>query len=864
MKFLLTRSTAILFAIGAGSVAMAQNFPPDWGVECTDPQNQQPASIPYIANQVNNELFSCVLGGSGTYTFGGGTGPCYGAPIGAKSAPNAGKFCFSYGDWTGGTDGVTGVGSIQQYSNNFHSANLALNFGAPSLPSYAYANLIVDGKKEYFGASFREFFRGFSNRYMFFTQTIGDLDINLHVELVCDAVRMRWLITDTAPTSHNIGLWFGSGVNMLTDELNFPGNASENGANGSGVTPFFNASTNSGRNFKPTYIYLPNQRPPDTDIAFDRATNASTFPAYVDFLFGQTDAFGMRFENEPSEATNDTSTNQPTKANGFTLGKSLFVIGDITDGTPTFPEFLEPDTGFLGSVGFIQKFQTQQVLPGQQLQILNYVRSNWGNGSYSLPYGAVVDAPHLISTRDTNFDGSPNPTGITPNPFTLRTWVDNVGGFAFDQKEFPLNDVRIQLSFDNPGVTIVGGSALRTIPDVEPRQDAFVDYQCKIGPDVVGLVGYKVIIDSQPGTVHKEINGTIVVAARPRTTLYPGPNMISAPYKFADSSWNAILGNFVDPAVPNASVQTYTWDPRQKGYVISLDSERGRGAWAIYHNPANKPQTQNFTGNPQTPPGFNDQTQLVQLASGWNMIGDPYNYSFPINQINGVSSGDPQHAHTFGELVSLGFVSNFVAYWDAAQQAYVYVNSGDGELDPLKGYWINVLTDNDLTLSYPPLFVEGLPGSNRKRKVAPAKMSPTNWKFQVVAQMNNSVDSQNYVGLAPNIVEVRKGRVYEPPMAPNQMVSFATVESINNKAQRLATALNVPKPGYYRWDMSLYTTKAGSVTIRFPNVGVLPTSLQFKFVDETANKIIDPRAVRSYTFAATMGDRRFALVAQPK
>jgi hypothetical protein len=840
--------------------------------------------VPFETNTIFNELMCVTVGRLGTYTFGGGNittppfSPCFEPPGGAKVVPIAGKFTFSNGlfgfDTVDGSGNVIPHGSLQQYSQFFHNANMGLTFGSPDVPAYCYANLIIDGKNTFFGGNTSEFFTGFSNRYIFVQETDGPILTNLQVELVADAVRFRWGFTNGTNAVHNIGLWFGAGATMLTDEADFNGlNYAFTvppflGADASGFVPGLNADTNGGRIFKFSYVYLPNNKPPDTDVKFDRALNAATFPPYVDFLFGQTDAFGFRIENEPSAATDDIPANKPTKATQMTLGKGLFVIDDPASAAPLFPDLILPDTGFLDEACFVQKFPAQQMLGGATIQFLNYVRTNWGNSNYALPFGATVDAPHVVQVASVDYNGKPTVNGVRPNPMTMRVWVDNVGGFAFDQKEFPLQETQVNMVFDTPGLTFVNGNGTNRIGTVAPHLTNFTDFTVMANNNVVGDVNYTCTIEAlAPGPITKIIQGTITFGARPRLNLYPGPNLITAPFVFADSAWSAILAPFVNQAVlPGASIQTYVWDPKQQGYVISLGAERGRAAWVIYNRPTNVnvvPTLQNFLGTPSIPPGFNDSSQLVQLSQGWNMIANPFNYPVPINQINGVSASQPQIAHTFQELVSLGVISNFVAFYDPVAKTYQFVDGTNGLLQPNTGYWIDVFQQADLTLSYPSLFLPGIPESSRAAKVGVVGPQGKNlWQTQLIVKHDSVVDGNNYIGTVASAADVNRYRIFKAPMAPRQTAQIAVVGAMAGKTNLLARSYSVTASSY-KWTIVVDSATKGPVQITMPQLAAVPANFQVRLDDPAINGSQDMRKATTYTYTAAVGRRTLTIAIGP-
>lgn len=836
MNKMMVRALGVSAAFAVATAAFGQA---DWGIICVDPENTMPRTNPYIVNRVFNSLIHVGMGLQGSVTYGGANGPCFNP---AETIPIPGNFLISIGN----------QGSIQKSSPSFEDSGMAVTFGAISDPVWCYATTTKNGARTKWGSGgFSEFFVGFSNRYMSATSTNDNVRAKLQVEVVADAARFRWQMTNLDTEAAGIGLWFGSALAMLTD--------SGSGYTGAIASGFFGQ--------KPLYIYLPNQRPPNTDISFNKNLNPANFPSYVDFLFGQTDAYGIRIENEPSAATGDIPANQPATADQFWLGKTTFLLGDISSPSATFPVAMLPDTPFRGSPAFVQAFPEQQVEGGQTIQILHYVRSTWGSSNYQLPYGVVVDAPKLLGTPAVDLNGNPNQGGIVPNPFRVRIYVDNVGGFGFDGREFPLNDVRVKLKFQpNDQMTITGATASvpyeleRTIPLVQPRDDEFLDFTVTAGPDISGIVPYTVEVFSQPGNVRKTINGTITIAARARMNLVEDANFVTFPYQFTETALETILANFLDPAVPGGDFQAYKWDPIQQGYVITNSVERGKSMWIIYSNTAGTNTIANLAGNPQMPGSLLDGAPLVQGRGGFNMVGNPYNYDIPINQILGVSAADPSTSKTFREMVELGYVQSFLTRWDPFTKDYVFVDSDTGVLEPLKGYWVRVLTDDDLTFNYPPVFGEHVP--EQTRKPVAWKQTASQWKLKLSARTKDGGDAENHVGQAANAAQARRYRIFEPPVAPTQTVSLAIDGALNGKPAKMAQTLSETK-GRHSWNVVVDSKTAGDVTITWPNLSTLPKNIRLRITDKATNVSRFLRQASGYTFRMDQpGRREFTLTSE--
>lgn len=857
MKAFIARAFGVLGVSMVVTQAFGQGA--DWDNECIDPANTNPFSTPFLVQGIGNTLMYCTMGLGGTVGYGDSDttipGPCYSSVLNLE---NRGRFAY----------GIGSLGSIQRSSSNFSDNNMTLTIGAPTSPAgtYCYATTTKDGAQTLFGANgIGEAFVGFSNRYMRGTTVNDGVRVTCNVEVVADVVRMRWTLTNTDTEARGLGLMWGAQIGMLTS-----GGATSNPESGSARQSGVGLAGNSGRGAKPGYVYTPVGRPPRTDTNYDRALDPNGFPSYVDFVFGQTDYFGMRIENLPSPATADQDpNNQPTEASRFVLGKGSFILGAPDTATPTFnPDNLLPDTLFTGNVGFIQQFAEQQVLPGQSRQILYYVRSTWGEGNYFLPYGVVVDAPRVIATGATDFDGNATDGGIFPNPFPVRVYVDNVGGYGFNNEEFDLSSVKIRLDIDPKYDVAVQGNKERVIATVPARSSRFTDFTVKAGVNANGTVPYTVTVQSQPGNVVKTIKGNIVIAARPRITLNDDVNFVTTPYVFGDSSWNAILENFLDPTVPGGEAQVFAYDPQQQGYVSSLGAERGRAFWVLYKKSNAGPITADLMGQPTTPNTFLTGSDNIQLRSGWNQIGNPYNYSFPISQILGVSASNPSQSHQWNDLVSLGYVSNFVASYDPTTGDYSYIDGTEGMMEPGKGYWINVLDPNDLSMAYPPLYSGWVPGQSRTAGTLGSALktawtqSANHWRLKIAARNEKDIDAENYIGIAPNTKDANALRVFEPPIAPMKDLGLSVEELVNGKSTRVAQSLQ-PKGGRKEWRVMVDVKKAGQVTVTWPNLATVPSNVRFHLTDVASGTTRDLRRSSGYTFTADKaGTRELKITAE--
>lgn len=817
-----------------GGISVVGAHAQGWEI-CIDPQNNTPFSSPYGVGSVANDLMVATMGFTGTVTYGGANGPCFNPAI---TSSVRGRIGFQVG----------GTGSAQTPFDD----NLVLTFGMPISPggswSYATTNTLdpTSGArtKTLFGANALELaFVGASDRYIY-GETVNDgVRVRCRVDVIGDAARLQWTMTNEGAT-RPIGLWFGQWVEMLA----------------STPDPATGALT-SGESFgdKLPYITVPGQKPILTDRRFIRSQDSSNFPATASFNFGQTTPYGLKIENGPTSSTTNPATGQSdaTQAAEIVFGNSTFLLGGPSGGDNTFPDVIIPDT-FVGS-SYIQKFAEQTVVAGGTRTIVHYFRSTWGQSNYVLPYTAVVDAPKLLATDDDGSNSEEN-NGLFKNPFPVVVHIDNVGGYSNIDSGFILNDVKVKLTLPT-GLNFVGfptttRSRQLTLSQVQTRDIETVTFQVEADGIEFGDLPYTVDIVSTPGGT-KQIKGSIQVAATPRYRLFdvgggPTTNAITTPFVFSDSSWSVVLG-LNSPT----DFQAFEWDAQLKGYVISTSAARGRGAFIV--NNTGSTISDELGGNPVTPPDTvplptdNSGRVAIQLKSGWNLIGNPYNYPITIGQMTGVSAAAPQQSRSWAQLVSQGTVNSFLAYWDAPTQSYRFLQRATDKMLPNTAYWIFVNTGADLTLSFPPVFEEGVPGSTRS--VDDWKQTDKQWRLQLVARTDRAVDDQNFIGRTVSTESANTLRMMEPPMAPTQEVSVSVEGQMNGQPIRLAQSLR-ETGGKQEFKVFVDAKKDGEVNLTWPNLASLPKNVRARLIDVATSTTRDLRGSSGYTFNATAGSSR--------
>lgn len=818
------RNVAIV-AVATSGLASISSAQVGWGF-CI-PGTTTPFSTPYIGNLITSELFSVFLGASGTYTQGGGTTPPPTCWANAITANIAGGIGFAIGT----------LGSVQSSADD----GMQLTYGMPQGAggSWGYATILQGTTtiaENRFGANaISTSFSGLSDRYVYAESTNDQVKATLRIDLVGDSARLDWTLQNIGTDARSIGLKFGQWVAMLAE----------------GSNPVLSTGGPLGG---AAYITAPGYKPIRTERRFTRVNDAAGYPAYMNFALSQPVGYGLRVENTLTDATRDpgSPTDALTESDEIVVGSHFFLMGAEGANPTAFPNFIsqEPISDVaVQDNAFIQTYSPTIVAAGSTRKIVQFFRSTWSDALYSKPYAVVVDTPKVL-----NLDPA-NSAAFAQNPFTVRVWVDNVRGFATNDQEIPLQDVKVTLLLPD-GLSVPNPT--KFISRIDARRTGFVDFTVTADPTVSGDLTYQTKVEPSPGPV-KTVQGVIKVVSQPRLAVRNSANLVTSPWSFVSPVWDEILGLTSD-----ADFQAFTYDPQQKGYVIQTGPERGRGTWIV-----SRAERGFITlgGTPTAPtdgaPQFDGSggAPLVRLKSGWNLIGNPYPSSFQLGQIVGASGADNSTSLTWATLVARGYVSGSLAYWDSTTQTYRFIDALTDRVEAQRGYWLFVNTAEDVVLRFPPIFETFVRSTEQKQTWT---QSDKQWRLQLVARNGQTADEGNYVGVASSAAAAKSLRVYEPPMAPVKgAVSLSIEQSIDGQATRLAQSLGDTN-AKLEFTMKVESRDAGPVTVTWPNLSTIPKNVRVRLVDVATGDTRDARKNSGYTFQAdSRSVREFKLQLEP-
>ena len=673
---------ASLLAVGGAVTAVGQGW--DFDSHCIDPNNTAPYSNPFNAYELDTPWFAAGIGVTGTCTY----KYCTLSTSTSASIATTGRLMFSSGSVgsiqddlriAAVTDPTTGAltgdpltvpdnGERYGWAENTGTDPIAPTFGLQSGAGWSFAEVKQGTGSWLFGSDgFYEAFVGASNRYMYVETNHSGIDIILTIDVLGDTCRTYYEMQNKTTTATTLGLWFAhytelTGGTLLNTAIpnpafpaaDLPGDVGTYGTvndNAEDILEFFYGFEqglgylNSNGLYQP-YILVPGLKPIETEMRFVSSTNPTEYPAYCDFSGGKLSdpldgsftqqrppgqAYGgLQFVNQPIADVEDSNgQSDQTPTDEFVIGDMENEINGIsgTNSNPTIPDRILVDAplgdgGYPADVVAVQKWYPTAVPANSVRDIISYYRNIWGDSNYADGYTAVVDTPKSLGTSATN------PAQLDPNPFTIQVDIDNTGGFGQIYKEVDMSNVQVILQLPQ-GLSQVGNPANQTltgyINSVPYKSFATLQFQVQADPTVSGILPYTVTINPNPGA-QKTITGTINVALTPVMLIRQGANLVTCPWNLENTTWESVLS----PLQAELDYTAFSWDPTQQAYIISTTPERGEGTWIVSNSDHGVVA---LGGNPTTPTDEfppSHGAPNINLAPGWNLIGNPYNFAFPM------------------------------------------------------------------------------------------------------------------------------------------------------------------------------------------------------------------------------------------
>lgn len=863
------KATVLAFAaLGTATGALAQTVPqlppPGWVQFCIDPTvaTPMPYSTPYIYEEDWNDLFGVFMGVAGSVNY---SKVCF---TNGVTQPINGRIGFMIGPRGSAQDEVYAGGN--QFIDSWLYITMGMPDGVGGNWGYAVVTSGTPGTaavtRSPWGGTVDTAYYGASDRYFIGESTVGSYRAILRVDILGDAGRLQWSLTNTGAAQATVGLEYGQWVNFFQPLIN-------GGLDGE-PTEFENPP-------ELTYVVVPGMRPLDIDTRFVAAPGSTLpnddfaelqMPSHCDISVSQKVGYGLDIPLQVEPGIADQ-----TPVDVFDIGKAGFLIGADNGSSepmpPAVPAPLLPDTTYAThETAFVQRWLPQTVNAGETRVITAYYRNTWSVSDYTQPYNVTLDAPNVISTLDTD------PTQFNINPIDIRVYVDNTRGYSSIDSPIPLSDVQVTLNLPQGMADATDGvstTITQYIPSVAPTSHtivngvavntpmAFVDFMVNVDPTLFGTQNYSVSVAPNPGQ-SKVLTGSINIASQPKLNIVSGANLVAAPWVFAGGGdWGNVIGT--STFQQDINFQVFAWDATQQAYVLQTSPQRSFGSFIVSNMNLGFINF-NASSQPQEPTDLVDGAQTIDLKSGWNLIANPYNYAIPIGQMVGVSEANPGTAQTYSSLASQGIISPTLAYWDENTQSYKFTIDFNDFLIPNRGYWVFVSTTQDVDLSFGPVFTPFVPIERPipqiKLKNAIYKAPAALWKLNLAVKSNKTLDTMNYVGVAKDPTTVRLATLRKPPASPTPNAVLGSVQQVEGaRTFALAQSLLANSP-HLTWNWNVFSRSAGATSVTWPNVKTVPSNITLTLVDVATGESVNMRKASSFAFVSKANaNRQFRITA---
>lgn len=363
-----------------------------------------------------------------------------------------------------------------------------------------------------------------------------------------------------------------------------------------------------------------------------------------------------------------------------------------------------------------------------------------------------------------------------------------------------------------------------------------------------------------PEIVPQQALGKSVTSEQPEVTvdfsaprlpvLYPGSNLISIPFNFANPDLRSVINM---PTGASAAA----WSPDASGgrYVyLGKDADfppvqPGRAYILSQSASSRLPLVQT--------PGSTSAAG-VSLKPGWNLVGWPDLRQVPFSGL-GVSVGG--QVIPYAEAVRKRIIQGYLWGFDPTARDNVLVHptfpGARRALEPWTGYWVRAYTECELVQS-------------SARSASAASGQPNiKWTAQLAVACGSVSDRFNYLGVASDAVNgsANPYRLDAPPTASRRALDlFFTPSYAASPTDRYAVDIRPDSAGKMVWDFTVTTTLPNAtVAVSWPDIRLVPPGYNLTLVDLETGRRCYMRTSTCYSFTTgTSGaERKFQVAADP-
>ena len=204
-----------------------------------------------------------------------------------------------------------------------------------------------------------------------------------------------------------------------------------------------------------------------------------------------------------------------------------------------------------------------------------------------------------------------------------------------------------------------------------------------------------------------------------------------------------------------------------------------------------------------------DGTYTINVRSGWNIIGNPFDVAVPWSVVRADNS----------TTASLWTYSGTAGYQSSTT------------LEPFKGYYFSS-SSTTLKIRYP------FPSSS----VASSAPSVIDWKLQLALETEGNSDSENYIGQAPSAKESLDDLDQPKPPRFLDQASLSLSMSAPNGGEQFMSSDFRPSTGEGKvWNVSVTNPKRAKGRMRIIGVGNVPSGFEIVLINAQNTAPIDIR-----------------------
>ncbi|HEY3416192.1 MAG TPA: FlgD immunoglobulin-like domain containing protein, partial [Armatimonadota bacterium] len=296
--------------------------------------------------------------------------------------------------------------------------------------------------------------------------------------------------------------------------------------------------------------------------------------------------------------------------------------------------------------------------------------------------------------------------------------------------------------------------------------------------------------------------------------------------------------------LPGTGYVNYGDDPEHLTWFDPAASVPGRGYWGSWAQDV----TLEVSGTPLPLTG----AFSIDLATGWNLIGNPWQRVVPWDAaaINVTLNGETK---TLAQAALAGWVLDYAWTWTPNTQnpttgqywmvATADIGAAKHQLDPYQGYWVKAVQPCTLVLPAPAKTITPPPS----RRAGSQRLFAQGWQFQLIASAPSGEDGFNWLGVGAGEQIARANRILNPPASP---VPSVELNFLGGQGGRSIDLRDISQPNP-TWRFTVTSPNPGEpVTLRWPDMTAVPGDLGLTLVNEQTGERRYLRTTRDYSFAA--------------